>query len=101
MNSPATLLSTMIRSVAMQIWPECMKAPKLAALTASSRSASAITIIGALPPSSSRHFFRCAPHFSAMILPTFVEPVKLIRRVPGWAISASITSGASPGSLVR
>ena len=48
----------MIRSVAMQIWPECMKAPKLAALTASSRSASAITIIGALPPSSSRHFFR-------------------------------------------
>ncbi len=35
-----------------------------------------------------------------MIRPTWVEPVKLIRRVAGWAISSSTTSAASAGSLV-
>ena len=76
-----------------------MNAPKLAAAAAASRSASSSTIIGALPPSSSSTRFSCAPAFSAMIRPTRVEPVKLIRRTAGWAISASTTAGASAGSL--
>ena len=39
------------------------------------------------------------PAFSAMIRPTRVEPVKLMRRTAGWAISSSTTSAASDGSL--
>ena len=93
-------LSTIARSVDMQIWPWWKKAPKLAAFTARSTSASGSTIIGALPPSSSSTRLRCLPAFSAMMRPTFVEPVKLILRVSGWAISSSTTSAASAGSLV-
>ena len=79
----------------MQIWPEFMNAPKLAASAAASRSASASTTIGALPPSSSRQRFMCSAHLAAMMRPTRVEPVKLTRRTAGCAISASTTSGAS------
>ena len=69
-SSAATERSATIRSVDMQIWPEFMNAPKLAASAAASRSASASTTSGALPPSSSRQRLRCSAHFSAMILPT-------------------------------
>ena len=94
-TSPATAWSATIRSVDMQIWPWCMNAPNLAAATASSRSASASTTSGALPPSSSSTRFRCRAAFSATSRPTRVEPVKLIRRTAGWAISSSTTSAAS------
>ena len=77
-----------------------MKAPKLAALTASSRSASGSTTIGALPPSSSSTRFMFAAAIWAMIRPTRVEPVKLTRRTSGCAISASTTAGASLGAFV-
>ena len=69
-NSSATFSSTMSRSVDMQIWPWLAKAPKTAAFTASSRSASSSTISGALPPSSSSTGFRCSAASLAMILPT-------------------------------
>ena len=95
---PATERSATMRSVDMQIWPEFMNAPKLAASAAASRSASASTTCGALPPSSSRQRLRCSAHFIAMICPTFEEPVKFTRRTAGWAISSSTTSGASPGA---
>ena len=98
-KSPATDRSATIRSVDMQIWPWCMNAPKLAAAAASSRSASSSTTSGALPPSSSSTRLRWRPAVSAMIRPTRVEPVKLIRRTAGCAISASTTSAASAGSL--
>ncbi len=90
----------MIRSVDMQIWPWFMKAPKPAAATASSMSASLSTTMGDLPPSSSRQGLRCWAAMPAMMRPTFVEPVKLIRRTAGWAIRASTTPGASVGALV-
>jgi hypothetical protein len=35
---------------------------------------------------------RCRPVFSAMIRPTLVEPVRLILRAAGWAISSSTSS---------
>ena len=79
----------------MQIWPEFMNAPKLAASAAASRSASASTTWGALPPSSSRQRLSCSAHLTATIRPTRVEPVKFTRRTAGWAISASTTSAAS------
>ena len=84
----------------MQICPWCMNEPKLAAATARSRSASARTTSGALPPSSSSTRFRCRAAVSAMMRPTRVEPVKLMRRTAGCAISSSTTSAASLGSLV-
>ena len=84
----------------MQIWPLFMNAPKPAALTASSRSASGSTTIGALPPSSSSVRFRFSAALPAMIRPTLVDPVKLIRRTAGCAISASTTAGASSGAFV-
>jgi hypothetical protein len=99
-NSSAMLSSTMMRSVDMQICPWFMNAPKAAAFTAASRSASSRTISGALPPSSSRTGFRCRPAVSAMMRPTRVEPVKFTRLTAGWAISASTTLAASAGALV-
>ena len=95
MNSSATLPTTMMRSVDMQIWPWCMKAPKAAAATASSRSASSQISSGALPPSSSRQGLRCLPESSPTMRPTREEPVKFTRFTAGCAISASTTAGAS------
>ena len=99
-NSSAIFSSTISRSVDMQIWPWFMKAPNTAALTAPSMSASSSTTSGALPPSSSSTGFRCRPASSAMIRPTLVEPVKLMRLTAGCATSASTIAAASLGSLV-
>ena len=99
-SSSDTERSATIFSVDMQICPWCMNAPNFAAATASSRSASASTTIGALPPSSSSTRLRWRAAFSATSRPTRVEPVKLIRRTAGWAISSSTTSDASSGSWV-
>jgi hypothetical protein len=52
-----------------------MKEPKLAAWVARSISASSHTISESLPPSSTQHFFRCAPALAAIWRPTAVEPV--------------------------
>ena len=90
----------MMRSVLMQIWPWFMKAPKAAARTAASRSASSSTMNGALPPSSSSTRLRCSAQVCATRRPTRVEPVKLTRRTAGWAISASTTALASAGALL-
>ena len=57
-NSSATFWSTMMRSVLMQICPLLANAPKAAAFTASSMSASSRITSGALPPSSSTTGFR-------------------------------------------
>ena len=52
-NRSATAASTSTRSVRMQTWPLCAKPLHTAACAARGRSASASTIIGDLPPSSS------------------------------------------------
>jgi hypothetical protein len=98
-KASATLSSTMTRSVDMQIWPWFMNAPNAAASTAWSRSASSSTISGALPPSSSSTGFKCSAANFAMMRPTLVEPVKLMRRIAGCAISASTILGASAGAF--
>ena len=99
-KASATFSSTTRRSVDMQIWPWFMKAPNAAAATAASISASSSTIIGALPPSSSKAGLRYFAATCAMMRPTRVEPVKLTRRTAGWPISISIRAGASSGALV-
>ncbi len=100
-NASATVASTMMRSVDMQICPALANAPKIAPAAACSRSASSSTSSGALPPSSSTAGFRCSPQVRAIIRPTGVEPVKLMRRTAGWAISNSTSAGASAGAQVR
>ena len=84
----------------MQIWPEFMKAPKFAAAAASSKSASGSTTNGALPPSSSSVRLSWVAAFWAMMRPTLVEPVKLMRLTAGCSINAATTSAASSGWLV-
>ena len=99
-NASATALSTMMRSVDMQIWPELANAPNTVPATAASMSASSSTSSGALPPSSSTTGLRYLAQVCAMMRPTLVEPVKLMRRTAGWATMASTTAPASAGALV-
>ncbi len=99
-KASATASTTMIFSVDMQIWPWFMKAPKAAAFTASSRSASSSTMNGALPPSSNNTGFSCSAHSLAMMRPTWVDPVKFTRRTAGCSIRAPTTAAASSGALV-
>ena len=61
----------------MQIWPVLPKAPKIAPVTASVRSASGSTIIGFLPPSSRQQPMRLRPARSPITLPVAVEPVNI------------------------
>lgn len=55
-------------------------------------SASSSTISASLPPSSTQHFLSNPPAFAATCCPTAVEPVKLMPRTSGFAISSSPTS---------
>ena len=61
----------------------------ITALTAASTSASAHTITGSEPPSSSDRRLRSGAASSATWRPTSVEPVKATRRTSGWPTSAS------------
>jgi hypothetical protein len=58
-------------------------------VTACSMSASAKTMLGALPPSSSETFVRLSAAARAIILPTSVEPVKATLSMPGCEASAA------------
>ncbi len=64
--------------------------------TARSRSASANTMNGDLPPSSSDSGVRLAAAALAMIRAVGTDPVKEIRRTPGWATSAAPASSPYP-----
>src|SRR5438552_2704934 len=88
------------RRVAMQICPWCRNDPNALAFTAYSRSASASTMRGLEPPSSSTTRFRCRPAASAMIRPTALEPVKFSRRTAGCSTSTEPIGPASPGACV-
>ena len=66
---------TRMRLLALQHSPMLKKAPRRPASTAASRSASSMTIMGFLPPSSSDTFFRLPAAARTIALPTAVEPV--------------------------
>jgi hypothetical protein len=76
-NSSATLSSTTIRAVLIQICPLCRSPPKTMLLAASLRSALSKTMAGAFPPSSNRMGLICLPATSAILDPTSTDPVKL------------------------
>ncbi len=75
---------TKIRSMPMQIWPALEKHAWTAPVTAASRSASARTTIGFLPPSSIEAPISRRPQAAASSRPVAVEPVNA-----RWSTSSS------------
>ena len=75
--------------------------PVAAPFTAASRSASANTRLGDLPPSSSVTFFTVSAAVFMMCWPTSVEPVKVILSTLGCLTSASPAIEPLPGSTLN
>ena len=70
--------------------------PKIVASIAASRSASAKTTAGDLPPSSIERPFRCGAAFAKMSCPVRLSPVNEISGTSGCLTSASPASSPSP-----
>ena len=81
------------RAPAEQTWPECRNTAVSAMSSALSRSASAKTMLGFLPPSSSATFFT-VPEATAMIrLPVSRPPVNETRSTRGSSLSGAPACG--------
>src|SRR5580704_16488360 len=80
------------REPALQHWPWLKKIPLAAPITAASRSASANTTLGDLPPSSSETFLRLPAAAPTISLPTSVEPVNATLSTSSWPDSAAPAS---------
>src|SRR4029450_9935348 len=80
------------RVPALQIWPEFWNTAIAAPGTAASRSASAKTMSGDLPPSSIDMRLRLPAAARMIFCPTSVEPVNAILSTPGCG------AGAAPGA---
>ena len=65
-----------MRSIETQSCPADVKQPRMATSRKVSRLASAQTIIGFFPPSSSDAPISLAPAWAATIFPVLVDPVK-------------------------
>lgn len=89
---------TRIRVRAQQSWPVLSRKAMGAAAAAASRSASAKTMLGLLPPSSRVTLFTRSAHLAMICLPTRVEPVNTIFATPGCSTSASPVTSPRPGS---
>ena len=94
MNSSATSACTYIRLAATQDSPRLRVLAWKAPSTATSRSASANTSSGALPPSSMDVRSRCSPACSTSFCPTGVDPVKETLRSRASASSGATTEEA-------
>ena len=80
---------TKSRLTARHAWPQLKNRPVESAFAASSRSASARTIAGSDPPSSSTIFFRNGAATAITLLPVGVDPVRATLRIRGWVTIAS------------
>ena len=96
--SSYTRFSTKTREPAEQISPWFQKMPLAEPSNAASRSASANTMFGDLPPSSSMTRFSVSAPLRMMILPTSRLPVKQILSTPGWATSGAPAVSPNPVS---
>ena len=94
-NALAIGRSRMNRFAATQLCPALRNFAIIAWVMATSRSASASTTSGALPPSSSDMRLRSSAPAFASAMPTLVEPVKLILRIARDARNRSPTRRAS------
>ncbi len=97
-NSSTTLRSTMARDVAVQRCPVEPNAALRTMPAASSRFASASTMVGFLPPISSCTRTCRAPHAAATLAPVASEPVNEMARMPGCSTTAA---PASPAPCTR
>ena len=91
-----TLRCTTARVGAVQIWPEWNDQVEPMHPTAPFTSASSNTMQAPLPPSSSRVRFIVRAAFSAMVTPTWVEPVKLTQSTSSESTSAADEAGVLP-----
>ena len=82
--------------VAEHTCPEFIATVLTAAATARSRSASAKTTIGDLPPSSNVNGTSRSPAMPARSRPVATDPVNAIRRTRGWATRGVPASGPVP-----
>ena len=90
-----------MRDRAQQSWPQLSKTEYGDSRAKRSRSASAKTMFGLLPPSSSEIFFTL-PEASRMISwPVVVSPVNATLPMPGWAAIAAPAVAARPGDDVE
>src|SRR6218665_593168 len=85
-----------MRDPAVQRSPLSEKTPKIVASTAASRSASANTIAGDLPPSSIESPLRKGAELPKMSLPVLLSPVKEMSGTSGCFTRASPASSPSP-----
>ena len=68
-----------MRLADVHTWPLLRKRAQAAPGTATSRSASSNTMSGSMPPSSRLTRFSCFAAFTAISVPTAVEPVKAMQ----------------------
>ena len=94
MNRSDTSRTTYTRSIPEHVCPAFANPPHSAPAIAWSRSASASTSIGSLPPSSSTEPFSLRAQPSATDLPASTEPVKNTLPTPD-----PTTAGAGPGAV--
>ena len=94
-NRSATEASTMKRLAEIQLWPLLEKRALTAVVAASPMSASAKTMNGSEPPSSSTCFLSARPACDATSLPTAVEPVRVTAAIR----SSSIRPATAPESM--
>ncbi len=86
----------------VQRWPAVPKPPNSAPSTARSTSASSITTIGFLPPSSRHGDWTWRPHSSPILEPTALEPVKpTLSTSPSSSALSSPPNVAAPSACTR
>ena len=101
-NSSATERCTKIRLAAVQASPMLRILAWTAASTATSRSASAKTMKGALPPSSSDVRTTCFEACSSSSFPTAVEPVnESLRMVPPVRTGSTTSAAREVGTTFK
>ena len=99
-NSSWTAACTSVRDAAMHDCPAAEKIPYAERRTASSRSASAKTMFGDLPPSSNVTSFSVSEALAAICLPVSVDPVKAILSTPACSTSAAPARRPKPGRML-
>ena len=103
MNSRAIGSTTKMRLAEVQTWPLFRNRAHAAPGTATSRSASSNTISGSMPPSSRFTRFSCRAAFTAISVPTAVDPVNAMHATRGSSTSAApasappVTTLTAPG----
>ena len=100
-SSSCTARSTSSREPAMHVCPVAANTPATTPLAAASRSASANTTCGDLPPSSRLTRARCPAAARMTAVPVAVEPVKATLSTPGCSASGAPASGPKPGEHVE